>query len=292
MQNTQTTKDFIGCLDYNLITTAERVQLVTKLMAEPNVFTEYYSQPKHNSFYEKQITYALEVIADYMMAFEKDFPSTQKINKPRSKEVSLDGMVSNENGINEQEQLSSEYTPNYYTNTKQTITPEDFKDPELSEVLGGYKKYKEYLQKVRDKAKADKDGKLKYRCDKIIGEVNVDMIEAKNTIKKPICSFNSTRTQEKINWLDCDYGNLEQLKALVVLHPRRLDKDLGILTYDMSQMLKKANLTKTERKVINFIRQNDKLTQQEIAEALNYTQPYINLTIKNVAKKVQKLGLH
>lgn len=279
----ETTQTYIEKLDYSITSAEERIAFVNELLKEPNFFTKFYSQTSNSQNNEAIVSRALDIIADYMMNGVSDFITSSEMNKKNRNEVSLHGIVGDDG-----EFYVESYKGNLYKSNKQKIYAKDFKDPELAEILGAYQKYKEHLQKMRDKAKVDKDGKLKYRCDKIIGSVNQDMVDVKNAIKQPICFKHITPTSPIDGWLECDYTNENHIRALLCVGERNLSTDLGILTFDISQMLIKAKLTKTERKVVNYIRQNEGLTQTEIANELGYTQPYINSTLRSIAKKIVK----
>lgn len=277
----ETTTTFIEKLDYSILSTQERLKFVDKLLNSTDFYTKFYSNPNNSEKNESIVSKSLEIMADYLMNGEGDFVVSKEVGENKRENVSLDEIVSSDSEL-----YIESFKGNLYKSKQQKLYVKDFKDKELEEVLGNYQKYKEFLQKTRDKAQKDKDGKLKYRCDKIIGSINQDMLDVKNIIKKPINFKNISPTSPSIDWLCCDYTNENQIKMLLYIPEKNVNTDMGILTHDLSQMLLKANLTKTELKVINYIRKNSKLTQSEIANDLGYTQPYINLTLHSVAKKI------
>lgn len=277
----ETTTTFIEKLDYSILSTQERLKFVDRLLNSTDFYTKFYSNPNNSEKNESIVSKSLEIMADYLMNSECDFVVSKEVGENKRENVSLDEIVSSDSEL-----YIESFKGNLYKSKQQKLYVKDFKDKELEEVLGNYQKYKEFLQKTRDKAQKDKDGKLKYRCDKIIGSINQDMLDVKNIIKKPINFKNISPTSPSIDWLCCDYTNENQIKMLLYIPEKNVNTDMGILTHDLSQMLLKANLTKTELKVINYIRKNSKLTQSEIANDLGYTQPYINLTLHSVSKKI------
>ena len=61
--------------------------------------------------------------------------------------------------------------------------------------------------------------------------------------------------------------------------------DLGILIYDLSQLLKHIKMSKQDKKILKMWRQ-DALTQFDIAKGLNITQQHVASTLNKIAIRV------
>lgn len=279
----ETTQTYIDKLDYSIKGVEKRKEYVDLLLKEPNFFTKFYSNSNNSVENEDVVSRALDIISDYIMNGDASFVSSGDLNKTQWNELSLEAITKSD-----KEYRNEIYSADIYKPKKQKIYAKDFKDIELKSILNDYKKYKEYLQRVRDKAKQERNGKLKYKCDKIIGSINQDMIEIKNMIKKPIKFKHLTPNLAVDGYLECDYTDISQIKALLCICRRKAISNLGILTYDITKMLQNAKLKNTERKIIEYMRQNEDLTQEEMAANLGFTQQYLSFTLASVAKKLVK----
>lgn len=269
----ETIGDYLNKLDYTLVTPEERIELVNNLLGDNNFFVKYferYYDPHltQNDYLseDNNVSMALEIISNYICMEEK---STKKQNKEIANGVTINETPS---------------TDNYYKSNSTVLYGKDFTDPELSPLVD-YDHLKSALCKMRGSPNISKK-----KLDRLIGEVNKDMLLCKSEIKRPICFLSCSHEVEPIHWIECDYYNIKHIKAMLQVPPRGLHTDLGVLTYDLDEMIASANLTENERKIIKYIRTNE-VSQEDAAKHFKCNRSNINQIIKNAAKKIVEHNL-
>lgn len=173
--------------------------------------------------------------------------------------------------------INTESQDNYYKSNAIKITSSDLHHDDYGEVLTAYENFKTAVRKT---------DLTKTKQDKIIGEVNKDMICTKKCLQRPIELKSAINGNEGIHWLDCDYTNPEHIRQLLRIKPRGIFSDLGVLTYDLEQALKHINLTKTELKILNAVRGYSSVTLQDIADEMNCSRQFIDRILDKITAKI------
>ena len=236
---------YLSKLDWGLATSEERNMLVSDLLADDedgylSSGLEYMGsggkKPKFGRS-ENEAAFELDILASYiLMASASDITGSTK-NNSRERAVEFDETQS--------EKRNDVDVLNYYKPTNTVITAADLTDPELTPVAEYYR-FKAAVAHERDEAENSK-----WKYDRIIGELNRDMIEVKESIKRPVRLKGCVSRYEPLHYTECDYTNPKHIRELLSVSPRSIISELGMLTYDLRRMIATAtDLTLTEKKVI------------------------------------------
>lgn len=250
--------DYLVELDWSISDQSERLRVVNEILTGDDLFSVYFSEfynPKlsadddlsENNF----VAQGLSIIADYLlMGSEKMKPNE---------------IIKN----NEQD--------NYYKSNATKVMASDFKNKNYGIVLTAYEGLKTAVRKSPE---------TKTKQDKLIGEINKDMVVAKDCLQRPIKLQGNPGGSGNICWLNCDYTDVTQVKQLLRIKPRGVFSDLGVLTYDMEQVIKQLNLTKSEKKILSAVRNNGENTMQNIGDEAKCSRQFVDKVLNKIAQKI------
>lgn len=177
---------------------------------------------------------------------------------------------------------------NYKKEIKQVISKKDLIDPELK-VVKEYQDYIDSLKSLLDKLRKEKrNKKLQYKLINNMKFCKTDQIYCKDAIKGTIYFKEVLPDTTDIDYDQFDFFDKEHVLCLLKFEPMNLTTDLGILVYDLNQLLKKIKLTKTEQEVLRYHRQINDKNQEEIAKELGFSQQYIASVLDRLADKITK----
>jgi hypothetical protein len=123
-----------------------------------------------------------------------------------------------------------------------------------------------------------------------MGSSKDDELMCKDKIKGTIYFKQPLPDEGYIDYDMFDFFDKEQVKALLRCTPRDFTTDLGILIYDMEQLIKSCGLTSVENKILDIYRQStyddENTTLKEIAKKMGVKQPYITAVLNNICNKI------
>lgn len=129
--------------------------------------------------------------------------------------------------------------------------------------------------------------KQKKNIINLMSKIKYDAILLKDKIKGTIyynhCLPESTCT----DWWLCNFNDLSHIIELLGVPHKNLLTGLGIIVYDLEQLIKQSNLNDFEKDVLQLWREED-LKQEDIAEELGVSQSYVSDTLRNICKKAIK----
>lgn len=266
---------------------------------------------------------SLEKMADYLL-FSEEEKQRQKENKTEYKIFKSAKMFKlatremgagdiNELEINKPMCMLIEGNKNYYLENKQNIFESDFKDREIGDILIDYRNlknqcsekigynkilislYKNQLSNPtidNDYAKeiSQQLTELRRYNNKLRMQVSLlkdDMLQSKHGIKKPIEFKHISPCSTEIDWYLFNFSDINQVLALLQCPSKPLNTDLGVLVYDLEQLMSKIKFNDTQKKVLDLWR-NQSMTQEVIAEVLHTAQQNISLTLRSIARMIVK----
>lgn len=313
-------QDFIKQLDFSL-NQQERVELVNKLvytqgdgMFVDEFFEDMFEQKDAENGMDKShiklclnskdmlsmddyTCKGLETIANYIL-FSPDGERINKktkynfypkdiFEKKSAKEVSLEGFTESNcgNEIYYEEVIDFLIREgiNYKKSIKQTIYGKDKSD------LDVIKQYDDVINTLSVIMK-DKDisSSTKKKIGMIMYGLKDDQLLCKDMLKGTIYFKQAMGDSTEIDYEQFDFSDKEQIIALLkVPTSTNFDSDLACLTYDLNNIIKKIQLTHSEKVVLNLWKNKDS-TANKIAEYLNVSQPYITKTLNGIAKKISE----
>lgn len=202
---------------------------------------------------------------------------------------------------------------NYRKQVKQKINKKDYYDKDFEsevkiyninspenfriEKVNNLEKYKELpnllkkvIDEINDGSYVLKEGeeplwKIKKFLKENINSNKKELLLFKDKIKGTIYYNSCLPESEETNWFLANFTDQEQILSLLKMSPRNLLSDLGILIYDLKQLLEQINLSDFEKEVIKLWRENDYI-QEDIANILGVSQQFIFATLKNICKKI------
>lgn len=172
-------------------------------------------------------------------------------------------------------------------------SPEDFRVEKVNN-LKEYKELPKVLNKIIDKIDNDsyvlKKGeeplyKIKRFLKENVSSNKKELLLFKDKNKGTIYYNDCLPESEDINWFLINFTDQEQVLALLKIYPRNLMTELGVLTYDLNQLLQQINLSDFENEVIELWRKAD-CTQEDIANELGVSQQFISATLKSISDKI------
>lgn len=187
---------------------------------------------------------------------------------------------------------------NYYLEPKEAVTGKDLRDPELKEVLLPYQKLIDaFRTKQRLFAEAlerqyrngtpmppSLRGKSYPYFVKQIGLLKQDMLDLKAMIKRPFRGSKAKSVQADIQWSECDYANVDHMRELLRLPPCNMSSDLGLIAYDIQQLVSRTNLSDKETTVLQMLRGG--FSQSEIAAHMGVNRSTISMALNKIVQKV------
>lgn len=310
-------------LNYKIEDQEERIKLVNDILKEyeseinnyyDNYFNVHPNAGEHgdNLSSEDKMCKQLETISNYILFCpgaerinkkteynfytEKQFEEKEK-NKPNV-DVIVDKINKNRNSYestinpktnNEVVDYLIRKGNNYKKEIKQEIdVKKDLNDPELV-VVKEYQDYINSLKGILDNLRlTKKNKKMQYKLVKHMNFCKTDQIYCKDKIKGTIYFKDVLPDSTDIDYDQFDFFDKEHVLCLLKFEPRKLTTDLGILIYDLSQLLKHIKLSKQDKKILNMWR-DDTLTQESMAKLLEVSPSYISSTLNRIADKVTKV---
>ena len=174
---------------------------------------------------------------------------------------------------------TEESNDNYYKSNDQKIYERDYKDPDLAPLLD----YRNLKNHIKDLKTNGIKGRVNY--DRLTGEINKDMIVVKNSIKKPVILTSCSRAVEPVHWDEADYYSFEHMRQLILIDRGSFNSDLGLISEDVRNMIKVANLTDREREILSFMRRGN-VSQAEAALEFGCSETNIGKILNNITKKI------
>jgi predicted XRE-type DNA-binding protein len=307
--------NFTNKLNYKCIDQKERIKIVEDIINDnkiriKNYFDDNFNvHPKagihgDNLSDKDKMCKQLETLATYIL-----FCPDSKINEQSSKKITynyytnkdlerkinrddhLEGIVENinkntENKINTIDVLIPEGI-NYKKEIKQTINENDINDPELTPVHD----YQNYINALKTKLdtlrKEKKNRKLQYKLMRHMKLCKTDQIICKDKLKGTIYFNDVLPDSTDIDYDQFDFFDKEHVKCLLKFKPMKLTTDLGILIYDLEQIMKHIKLNSQDKVILNYWR-DDSLNQEEMSKILGLSQPYIVSVLDKIADRVTK----
>ena len=324
----KTINDFISKLDYNLTQEEKKKRLFEILDTQfdgqymDEFFVQYYTQyfkaflSKSDSLSSSNnISQALERMANYLM-FSNDgkriskkempnnFYTNSKLAQHTRQEIPLSSLVRNCSDEVDEDSDLMEFIPddsyidlviqnsaNYRLDDKQKIMAADLKDPELQSVVDYHKvlnSLKKQLQNMKD-TNPELYRVKKWKYTKLMSELKMDEICAKEGIKRPIRLKAVMKGDCQPDYLcseECYEDNgVDIIKAELQLANKELIFDSGIIKYDLNKVLTEIQLTDIERQVVNMVAFKG-LTQQQIGNKLNISQQAVVKYLNRISQKV------
>jgi RNA polymerase sigma factor (sigma-70 family) len=180
----------------------------------------------------------------------------------------------------------------------------EIKEIRLLEDAINYLKSPKGLKDIQEHAKKLLEGgfgseeerdKLKYIArnteryiNKYVKALRESQLLIKKAIKRPI-EFKDVLKDEGVpNKLDAfDFMEVKDVQALLqFLSQEDMMTDIGILVYDLGQLLKATKLSSREQEIIDLLREG--LKQSEIAEELGIKKQNVKTYMKRIAEKAVK----
>ncbi|MFJ8247309.1 helix-turn-helix transcriptional regulator [Peribacillus asahii] len=161
----------------------------------------------------------------------------------------------------------------------------------------GIKDLKEHAQKLLESGAVEDEAvnRLKYIAknteryiNSYVKELRESQVLIKKAIKRPIEFKNILKDEGVPNKLDVvDFMEKKEVEKLLEFLPNEdLMTDIGIIIYDLGQLLKATKLSSREEEIIQMLREG--LKQSEIAEELGILKQNVKTYMKRIAEKVSK----
>ena len=250
--------NILSNLDWDLNSQQDRLDLVNKLFKENDIFTEYFTKVYDCHLSSDDlltedlfITKVLNIVSDYLL-----------MDNIKDKQNNTFVLVDEDN---------------YYKSNDIVVTKSDFKNNEWGGVLTDYQNFKDAVRQSE---------LTKQKQDRIVGEITKDMTIVKEELQRPITPNATGGGMEPISWLEMDYTNIEQVKLLLRIKPKSIFSDLGILTYDLQKALDELNLSKSEKKIIELVRNSNTHTLEDAARDAKCSRQYVDRVLTSIAKKI------
>lgn len=307
-------------LDYKVRDLEGRKKIVDEILSDKdengmNFFENYFDTHykcelnQNDSLSENNnVCKTLEQMADYLLGSEevredrksgeqqyRFYVDRNEYNKAQKKEESLNHkceLAKAKTGIAGSEDTVINFLvqkKNFKKPKKQVITKEDLQEDSFcGEVL---RAYKEYDKELSEKLKAP-DGKG-YKLRKIKGEINLDMLYTKDTLKGVFGYKQRNALVESTcpSWEMFDWSNTQHVKALIYIQNEFTpDDDISLLLFDLDVLIKDmvANkvLSEKEYRIYHMIRIGYK--NIEVANELNLARTRISNAITTITEKIVK----
>lgn len=302
-------------LDYKILDVNERIKLVDKIINDnkkyiddhmDNYFNGSPKSGKHGDALSDsdEICSQLETLTNYISSCPKteeekrkenekeekyNFYTDKKLVRKMNKELHYDGVIENMYVDSKNKENIIDFLivkgSNFKKEIKQEIFKKDLQDPDLIPIQE-YQKFinlsKQKLDKLR---KENKNKTLQYQLIKHMNYCKVDQIYCKDALKGTIYFKNPLPNSTEIDYDQFDFFNKEHIKELLKIGSKNMMTDLGVLTYDLEQLIKKIKLSKQDKIILEYWR-NENFTQKEISDALNVSPSYISSTLNKIAERI------
>lgn len=258
---------------------------------------------------------------------EYKFYTDGKLFERMNKELSVENLANENNNFEGIMHILLEKGKNYKREAKQKIKNKDYTDHDLDSQITYYKiTNKELLEQIGNPendyneldiesnlnyvrtetvnlleefqniidfysmdniAEKDYNNKSKYKIKELRRESKYNALMIKDKIKGTIyfnhCSSGSAKPDLHLT----NYTDPNQIMAILKSTNTNLLTDMGVVTYDIQQLVDKLKLDDFERKVLmNW--KNDKLTQEDIAEKLGVNQSFVSQTLTKICNRIVK----
>lgn len=168
---------------------------------------------------------------------------------------------------------------NYYKSNSIVVVAKDFDDSELGKILSAYERFKKLVRFSE---------LTKTKQDSVIGELSKDMVATKIGLRRPSVWLHCWRGAQPSNWLEIDYTNFDQVKALLRVPPSSIFGDLGVATYDINTALQNIDLSASQKKVLSILRSMGDATLEDVAKEAGCSVAYVNKVLCKTAKKINE----
>ena len=320
--NGKTANYFVNNLDFNVTTTEGRLDEVNKILYNEagnldGFFEEYYDQNKTKPYFnpnpnksgilssDDPVSKELEKMANYLLfapdgekmdkKVKYNFYTEEKFKNLINRELKLDDVLKNENMDDGNYYEVIDYLirkgDNYKMSNQQVIFKDDYKDEKL-ESLNKYQFSIDGMRKrLIEKCKKNFKQYMKYkllskRYRHQMKLMRKDQIDLKNIIKKPIVFKHITQDSCFVDFDMFDWFDKRQILALLKMSPRGISTDLGVLIYDMEQILNDINLDDLQKEIIRLWRDED-ATFESIAGMLGCKHQNITCRLNSICKLVK-----
>lgn len=241
---------------------------------------------------ETNIARELEKIADYILyapdgerinkTTEYNFYTEEKFKERLNKDMNLEGALSDSGDNAERIDFLIRKGDNYKLEAKQKFQKKDLKDKDLKDVIIPYYELRE---KLRDKARVNKNMKEGYIIGNQINSLGKDLVDIKDQLKGTIYFKQPLIDSTEIDYNQFDFFNEDMIRELLRIKPRHdFQDDLACLTYDIQRIIDKCNFSDVELDIIDMMRSNYDVA--EIARELDCKYQTVQSTISKVIKKI------
>lgn len=240
---------------------------------------------------ETNIARELEKIADYILyapdgerinkTTEYNFYTEEKFKERLNKDMNLEGALSDSGDNAERIDFLIRKGDNYKLEAKQKFQKKDLKDKDLKDVIIPYYELRE---KLRDKARVNKNMKEGYIIGNQINSLGKDLVDIKDQLKGTIYFKQPLIDSTEIDYNQFDFFNEDMIRELLRIKPRHdFQDDLACLTYDIQRIIDKCNFSDVELDIIDMMRSNYDVS--EIARELDCKYQVVQSIINKMIKK-------
>jgi hypothetical protein len=325
--NGKNIKFFTKQLDYSIKDQQKRIERVKDVLYTKDGYIDKFFEEYMDDYYKKhpnkedylsqdiEVFKELEKMANYILfcpgaeritkKTKYNFYTDDKFKEKLRKDIHLDGIISSVNNniddsgnntdidaLNGDEVIAYliRKGENYKKQIKQKIFKKDFKDKELKCLID----YQNSIDSMREKlGSLRKNGENIWLQKKLVsnmGSSKDDELMCKDKIKRTIYFKQVLPDEGFIDYDMFDFFDKEQVKALLRCTPRDFTADLGILIYDMEQLVQNCGLTIVERNILDIYRQStyddENTTLEGMANKLGVKQQYISAVLNNICNKI------
>lgn len=273
-------------LDITKKTTLERLEIVNDLLRDNTYFEElmekYFTNTEDNSrkflFEDYEFALRLQTITNYLLwAYEKENKSNERIyenqyqlDRKHYDVYSLDNVIENNGRDLEVQGINKK---NYKKEKKLS-----FEKINKSDVIKKYpfiEDYYKFLKYITDNNEKIKRNAIK---DDIVNIASRHTI----TFKNPLSDEGIGIDIDNIDFTNAHI--VEQLLRTPIKDHYDLSNNLEVIQYDFNELYKITNLSKNEKIVIHYTRQQ--YSQNEIAQILNIHQKQVSRIFQTVVNKI------
>lgn len=259
---------------------------------------------------ETNVAKTLESVANYILAMDTDenkveykiYKDEKKFNDALGKEKRAIEIHGEDLSLSEKEQFKILIpNGNYKLAPKTSIKKKDFERfPQLkcyqeyheylSSLLKNKEKKQELMEKMKEKGleKYEKESSMYAFLVNTSGEVKKDMIKMKELLELPIKWKQPLKDSGYKSFEELDMLDKEQVLELLRVHRDMevvdFQDDLNCILFDLSQLIKKCDLTELQREVLRLY--SNGLSQIQIGYALNIKHSVVNQHLNAVVRKI------
>jgi predicted DNA-binding protein YlxM (UPF0122 family) len=246
---------------------------------------------------DNSVCRGLERMADYILYS----PDGERINKktqynfyPKeifenrilAKELHLDNVTSGKTSLGDEDEIIDYLIrkgENYKKTIKQVIVQKDIKENNI------IREYEEAIKLLSEQLKNEElNNKERKRIGNVIHGMRDDQLMVKDMAKGTIYFKQVAPDTTEIDYDMFDFTDSQHVIALMKMSVKNdFNDDLTCLIYSMDVMLRKAELTEKEKKVLSLWKDKD-ATVTDIAEKLETPKSHVNKTLNSIANKITK----